>query len=714
MLKPSYKSSLIKAMIAFAIILSFSFSFENSSEFKSEFQKAYNFISNDNYEDAIGVLEQLILEQPNNANLKSMAGYCYLNSNTKLRKAIPILEGLRFPEDMTVNYHDGNSDERLAPIESLYHLGVAYHLNYDFEKAKAQLETYLGFLSKAKSEERYLAEKKLAEVNSAIEFSQKINPEQLIIPLKLTNSEQPEYRPIPNHYGDVMYFTSRRSLSGSNSETKDIDGQFFEDIYEIQYCRGVWSELESVSALNTDSHEAILYLSMDENEILMYKFNNDNPNGGDIMETKMVNGKWAPPTKLGLNINSKAWETHSVISTTNDIVFTSDRKGTKGFRDIWILHASSGEIENMGNVINTEEDEDGAFLADNGNTLYFSSNGHNTVGGFDIFVSKKDEKGKWGIPVNLGMPINSPGDDIFYYPVIAGGDAYFSSFRRGGSGNQDIYFVPNPERIDVIVGVAVDEDNNPVVDLDISVFDIESKKHVITYKTAEDGSYTFPLRPGQSYEVLPYKGIDDRYTEEPDLKVEESNVRIVPKAKVNNDGVLSIMEREQKGYARITDVVTVLPNSLASIHYDALNPPDDRLITFTSDSTTPVDPDIANAMVQFEVNSLFFVFDRITLIKSSRKDLNQIADVLANNKDFKLEITGHTDNLGNARYNKRLSRERAKKVKRELVKRGVKGSRITLKWVGANDPAADNQLASGTDNPSGRQENRRTTFILTK
>jgi len=119
-------------------------------------------------------------------------------------------------------------------------------------------------------------------------------------------------------------------------------------------------------------------------------------------------------------------------------------------------------------------------------------------------------------------------------------------------------------------------------------------------------------------------------------------------------------------------------------------------------------------MVQFEVNSLFFVFDRITLIKSSRKDLNQIADVLANNKDFKLEITGHTDNLGNARYNKRLSRERAKKVKRELVKRGVKGSRITLKWVGANDPAADNQLASGTDNPSGRQENRRTTFILTK
>jgi len=698
------------AILAFICLASFTFINGTDEEFKSEFSKAYTFISNDNYEDAIDILEKLRLDQPENANLKSMAGYCYLKSNNKLSKAIPVLETLKFPDDLTVDYKDGDSEEILAPLESLVHLGQAYHLNYEFEKAKLQFETYLSYLSKQKSDERYLAEKRLSEVISAIELSKKVDQNTMLIPLNMTNSEQPEYRPIPNHYGDVMYFTSRRSRSGSATESRDLDGKYFEDIYQVQYCRGVWSELETVSTLNTATHEAILYLNPDETEILLYKFNGEDPHGGDILEAKMVNGKWAPPTKLGLNINSKAWESHGIATANKDIVFTSNRKGTKGFRDIWILHSESGEIENLGDVINTEEDEDGAFLADNGNTLYFSSNGHNTIGGFDVFMSKKDNKGKWGTPVNMGMPINSPGDDIFYYPVVGGGDAYFSSFRKDGTGNQDIYFVPNPDRIDMIVGTAKDDLGKSVADLDVSIYEIESGKVANTIKTNSDGNFFFPLRPGQSYSVLPYQKENERFESEPEMKVEESNVRILSKNDIQLDEVLSIMELEKKGFAKITDVEIVLSTSLATAHFDALNPP----LAIDTDPVVDTDPALTNAMGEFDINSLFFDFDKISLIQSSKKDVDHIADLLRKNKEFNLEITGHSDNIGNARYNKRLSRERAKKVKRELVKRGIDGDRITVKWVGADDPSEDNQLANGKDNPAGRQANRRTEFKLTK
>jgi outer membrane protein OmpA-like peptidoglycan-associated protein/cbb3-type cytochrome oxidase subunit 3 len=697
-------------ILVFICLVSFAFSNGTEEEFKSEFAKAYNFILNDNYEDAISILEKLRLEKPENANLKSMAGYCYLKSNNKHAKAIPVLEALIFPDDLTVNYKAGDSEEILAPLESLMHLGQAYHLNYEFEKAKKQFETYLSYLSRQKSDERYFAEKRLAEVNSALELTKNMDQSSILFSLNMTNSTEPEYRPIPNHNGEVMYFTSRRSRSGSSTELRDVDGKYYEDIYQAQYCRGVWSELETVSTLNTATHESILYLNPDETEILIYQFNGEDPNGGDIFEAKMVKGKWAPPTKLGLNINSKAWESHGIVTANKDIVFTSDRKGTKGFRDIWILHAATGEIENLGNNINSDEDEDGAFLANNGNTLYFSSNGYNTIGGFDIFKSEKNESGKWSEPVNMGMPINSPGDDIFYYPVVRGGDAYFSSFRKGGTGNQDIYFIANPDRIDMIVGIAKDDLGKAVADLDISIYEIETGKEANTIKTNSEGSFIFPLRPGQSYEVLPYQKVNERFDTEPEMKLAESNVRVLAKKDVQEETVLRIMELEKKGFAKITDVEIALSTSIAMAHFDALNPP----VAINGDPSTDKDPEVTSAMNEFEFNSLFFVFDRITIIQSSKKDINLLAELLTKNKDFKIEITGHTDNLGNVRYNKRLSRERAKKVKRELIKLGVKADRITLNWVGAEVPLEKNQLANGKDNPAGRQQNRRTEFKLTK
>ncbi len=679
--------------------------FAGPGEFKDQFQKAYSLIAKDNYSDAAAILKDLLKSNPNNANVQSMIGYCYLQTGKTYDQAIDYLSKLKFPEDFTADYSDGDAKETRAPLAALRHLGEAYHMNYEFDKALKTYRSYDSLVSMRKSDERYFISKRLQEVRNAIEFQKNLS-ETEIFELKPINSPFPDYRPIPSASGSSIYFTTRRKNGKEQKLTES--GMYHEDIYKVDYYRGVWGQPEPVAALNTDYHEAILYLSAEENKILVYRFAEGDNNGGDVYEAELKNGKWSELTKLGDDINSNDWETHSTISS-KDIVFTSDRKGTQGFRDIWIYHADSKKIENMGKTINTEEDEDGAFLTEDGKTLYFSSNGHNSMGGFDIFVSHKDESGKWSEPENLGMPINSPGDDIFYQPVIHGRDAYFSSFRASGTGYQDIYFVPNTDRINIYAGKAFSEQNKPIEKLAIVIYDVESKEEKQTIYTDEQGEFIFELKAGESYRFLPYIQRDKIMEEEPEMTVEELKTSYLHRDAVKDPKISTLMASQNVNWLRQTDVEAVLTQDVVQAHLDAIAEP-----IVAVDTIPEIDTVAQAAQDQFEINNILFVFDRITIIKSSRKDLKKLASIMNDNEELKVKITGYTDSWGDPRYNLRLSRERAKKVKRELVKRGIAEDRITLEWFGEKDPVKPNAKPNGNDNPEGRQQNRRTEFNLSR
>lgn len=704
---PFYKSILLSIFASAGLLFS-SFHNDTDDHYRVEFDKAYELLIVDNFTEALNVLKALKLEGYNNPNLDAMIGYCFLRSDNQAQQAIDMFRGIQFPEDLNPDYVDGNALETMAPVEAVLHLGQAYHLNYEFDKAMEMYLLYESYIKDHKSAEHKLAEKRITEVDNAIQLFGKAHQAE-VMPMQLTNTTAGEYRPLPNDTGERLYFTARRVNEAKDSNRQGEDGQYFEDIYRAVFERGQWTYLEPVSELNTEGHEAILYVNEKEDKVLMYQFNEEQKNGGDIMASELIDGKWKTPEKMGKDINSRAWETHSTITATTDIVFTSDRKGTEGKRDIWMYSAESGEIMNMGATINTKYDEDGAYLTEDGKTLYFSSKGHNSVGGFDIFKSERMEDGSWSEPVNLGFPINSPGDDIFYIPPYKGRDGYFSSFRKGGVGNQDLYIVPNRERTNIYSGTATDENGTPIEGALIAIYEVESNKVSFELETGSDGAFLFAAPAQSSYRILTLPRKEKEPTE--GLSVQESNVRIVETATLSDEKILSLANG--KKYTKLTDVTLQLDNALAETHRAELEKlKADALVNEAHKSANETRISNGEFITSNELKSLYFKYDAVDLMPKSQEDLTKILTYLINNPTTKIELTGHTDSKGTAAYNKELSKRRAVAIKNYLLNLGIEEVRITTIGLGKEQPAAQNITPDGQDNPEGRQLNRRVEFKL--
>ncbi|GAB4289818.1 MAG: hypothetical protein Kow0068_15340 [Marinilabiliales bacterium] len=241
--------------------------------------------------------------------------------------------------------------------------------------------------------------------------------------------------------------------------------------------------------INTMEHEASIALSADGKELFIYK--DDVGEGGNIYRSVFVDGDWTKPEKLGSNINTEYNESHATISPDGRVLyFTSDRPGGFGGFDIYYVNrlpnGEWGLAQNIGNVINTELDEAGPYIYSDGATLYFSSKGHNSMGGFDLFFSVMKDDGTITKPQNLGYPINTVDDDVFYVLSADGKRAYYSSVRKDTRGLKDIYLmdlVSIPERSLVVVsGYLKDKKGNIVKDAVLSVYDIKTNDLVGEFK----------------------------------------------------------------------------------------------------------------------------------------------------------------------------------------------------------------------------------------
>ena len=475
------------------------------TSYKKIYRLAEIYFLNENYITALPLYLKLDSMKNNNANVNFKIGYCYLNSSGFKTLSIPYFE--KASNSVSEDYVEYSIKEKRAPQSTYSYLAKAYQLDYKFDDAIATYKIYKGILG---TNPNFSAE--VADIDHDIETCK--NAKQMVeTPTRYRvtnlgegiNSPYADYSPVVSLDEKTLIFTSRRP-DGTGGK-KELNGQYFEDIYVSNYENDSWGKAISIGPnINTDKNEATVNLSADGQNLLIY----EDVNGGDIYLSEKWKGLWGLPKPLDEKINSPYWETHACFNTDNSILyFVSDRPGGFGGRDIYkCLRLPNGlwsSPQNLGANINSIYDEDGVFVHPNGKEIYWSSKGHNTMGGFDIFSSKiDDENGFWSAPVNMGYPINSPDDDVFFVVTADGKRAYFSSDKKGGYGEKDIYridFRDNmPEALTLLKGIVTlnkDAPSGALGTVEIIVTDVNSGIVVQTVKpNLSTGKYLLLLSSG--------------------------------------------------------------------------------------------------------------------------------------------------------------------------------------------------------------------------
>ena len=615
------------------------------------------------YRDVLPLYIDLYKQDTANRNLAFKVGVCYLSSRTERAKAIPYFK--KAVLDVTSNYKESSYKEKKSPLIAYKFLGDAYHLNYQFDEAIEIYEKYISVMASENKTDKVLSE----ETNRKIEMC-KTGKRLVANPVKIKienlgnalNSAYADYSPVITGDQKTLFFTSRRPET--TGLQKDDDCNYMEDIYMSTKTSTGWSKAVNIGPpINTEWHEASVGISPDGQTILIYK---DDEGDGNIYSTSLDGDKWSTPVKLNDNINSKYWEPSATISADgNKLYFTSDKPGGYGGRDLYVSKRSPlgdwAKAENLGPTINTAFDEDAPFIHPDGVTLSFSSNGHNTMGGFDIFTSLLSSDGTWSETVNVGYPINTTDDDIFYVVSPDGLKAYFSSFREDGFGEKDNYVATFLEKketpLTLIKGVVNDESGFPAKNVEIAVTDNENGEVVGIYHTnSKTGKFLFILTPGKNYNIT-YQAKDHLFYSE--------NMEI-PK---------------ESNYYEIDRAVLLNPIIVGS---------------------------------KITLNNIFFDFDKATLRPLSNVELKNLYLLMRDNPNMKVQISGHTDSKGSDSYNQQLSETRAQAVVNSLTKAGISGDRMKAKGYGKKMPASPNIKSDGSDFPEGRQLNRRVELEITQ
>jgi outer membrane protein OmpA-like peptidoglycan-associated protein/tetratricopeptide (TPR) repeat protein len=619
------------------------------------------------YKKAIDLYLEALNVNPDDASLNLKTGLSYLYSETKSKAAKYISKAYRLNPDI--------NDE----ID--YHLGIAFQNTNDFTKAIEHFEQF----KKKKRNLAQIANKKIAECRIADSLS---NYELNVIIENASpkvNTSFHDYAPIISGDGNTLIFTSNRT-----EDEKQLKlGTNYEDIYISRKTGNDWEQAKKISSnINNVYNDAAASLSPDGKTLFLYY----EEGAGDIYVSHLEGSDWTKPTPLNKNINTgQFWETcASMSSDGKKLYFASNRPGGVGELDLYVSELDGkgnwGKAVNLGPAINTPENEDSPFIHPDGVTLYFSSDGHPSLGNSDIFISEF-RNNKWQKPENLGWPINTWEYDGFFTISADKKKGYYSTLKEGGLGEADIYsitflepkFKPKPKPVVAVAAVAEEKKPKPkntdFVDpliqqsRDKRVVSVLKGK-VIDENTAEPLSATISLVNNETKQVLSKITVDS-LTGDFEL--------VIPHG--GNYGVMT----ERPGYL-----------------FNSINFNLPKFAEYQEIDTHII-------MVKAEVGSktvlknIFFDVGKSDLKTESLSEIEKIEELLTLNSDLKVQINGHTDNTGNAALNKTLSLKRASAVVDHLVSHGIEPSRLSAKGYGSERP-----IVSNDDEESGREINRRT------
>jgi tetratricopeptide (TPR) repeat protein len=437
---------------------------------------------------------------PNENEYSYKLGICYLSTNLKNKSLKPLLKSLNDPN---------------IPIEKFFYVGRAYHLGHEFEKAIESYQKYISLKSLQKN-----SNQDVKQTQRLIEMC-KTGIELMLSPKNVTvqnlgpqiNSPYDDIAPLISIDESLLIFTSKRVIN-PDENSYDYSEANYENIYYSNKVDGVWQAAQSIGApINTINHDAAVGLSPDGQKLFVYRASRNTSlthrASGDLFLSKKENENWLEPEYIQGEINSKAWEPSASITENEQMLFfTSDRDGGFGGRDIYMAkklpNGDWAKPKNLGNVINTPYDEDGPYIHPEGTKLYFSSKGHNTMGGFDIFKSEyNSQTDTWSKPENLGFPFNTADDDIYFVWSKDERRAYFSSAREDSYGETDIYMIykEDDQNAAVVVegGIYNTENHLPVMG-SVVVREATSNSIIGIYETdPETTKYTMILKSGKSY-----------------------------------------------------------------------------------------------------------------------------------------------------------------------------------------------------------------------
>lgn len=474
-----------------------------SGKYSDYFREGSFLLGEENYDVALKNFLEAYKLDSSSANINFNVGFCYLNSSSNRGLAERYLA--KATTKITKNYSNDNPSEKAAPPLAIFYYGKALHFNYKFDEAIAQYDLF---------DKEYAKDKKTKE-DVAYFREQTIYAKELVaVPLNVKienlgdsiNSIYPDYSPVLSADEATLIYTTRRNTSTGGDRTPD--GQYYEDIvisYKDQ--NGIWSSPKSIGQfVNTNGHEGSINLTADGQTLIVFR---DDAGNGNIYFSTWDGKDWSSLQSFGSDINSKYWESHACLSADNNtLYFVSDRPGGYGGRDIYrcvkLPNGAWSKATNVGPTINTKYDEDGPFIHPDGVTLIFASNGHKSMGGFDIFFSTIEEDKKFSEPVNMGYPINTPDDDVFFVSSPDGKRGYFSSAAAGGLGEKDIYtmFIPGAKEkpLALFKGSIVPADGTKLPDdLEIVVTNKETGELVGRYRPKENGTFATILAPNKNY-----------------------------------------------------------------------------------------------------------------------------------------------------------------------------------------------------------------------
>ncbi len=657
--------------ITFFISILFIFTLNIFGQSKDSLAIAEDLINNQNFERAIIFYKRFINIDNKNPDLYFKLGFCYLNTEGKRDSAIPYLK------KALELYPRYKRKTEITPQEIKFYLARAYRVNYQFDTAITLLSQLRAEVKNRKF--RQIIKDELTKAETGQELIQNPLNIEVINLGQPVNSPYTEHTPVVTADETEMYFTSRRKLFPDSKIL--FDGEYDENIY-VAYkdSSGKWPTVKPLKSIDTKAHEATITISHDGNKLFIYK-DEDN---GSLYVSDYKNGHWTTPRKLGPNINTPYRETHCSLSVDGKtLFFTSDRPGGYGGLDIWVSHLQPdgtwGPAKNLGPVINTDKDEEGPFIFYDGKTLYFSSKGHNTMGGYDIFRSTLTDFGTWTIPENIGYPINSIEDDVYYFPTADNKRAYFASRKGKGYGRSDIYMMKIKQAL----------------------------KSPITIMTAKLASCDGKIPPVD----ITYKDIA---TDETFIATPKNNKFLI----VAHKGHLYYLKIESNGQLIYQDTFYVKKDAPNYKIYKTIivskNKNCDSLLKYTSTNDTLIADQYGNIYDKYlKIENILFPFNGVGKIPNN-PTLDTLAKYLKNNPEAVIEVIGYADASGRAIYNYKLGLKRAQAVRQYLIQHGARPEQIKAVSYGEENPIAINRNPDGSWNPEGQKYNRRVEFRVIK
>jgi outer membrane protein OmpA-like peptidoglycan-associated protein/tetratricopeptide (TPR) repeat protein len=659
---------------------------------KETFDDAEYFIAQEDYNEALSSYLKLYKRgYKENANINYRIGICYLNSSSEKDKAIPYLE--KAVKKVSEKYSEGSIKEVNAPFDAYLFLGNAYRINMQLDKSVETYKKYLTIAQKRNDKEDEINKSwALTEIEACKRAKTAMaKPGHLkITPLgKPVNTNTANYNPVITPDENYLVFVTHQ--------------RFYDAVMVSKKVNGVWENPENITPeIQSDGDQFPCFISRDGKTLLLNKQNNFN---SDIYISHFEGNKWVPSKPLNKFINTKYWE--SSASITDDgkkLYFTSNRPLGHGGNDIYVSELTNindwDEPSNLGKIINTQFNEESPFISGDGKTLYFASQGHENIGGYDIFYATLDDKGKWSKPINMGYPVNSTDDDLSFVPVQDGVFAYQSRIIASGEGDLDIVRLEIfSDKHPFIYGIkgnlsVLFKDEKPETFL-AEIIDPISGNKLDSVRPLPEGDFNFAQKAG-TYQVN-FKSANFTAT--------SKNFTIPADYEPDN----YLLTSELLGVSVKYDAYQVLkPNETVT---EAVKSISEKQVAgqIKKEIKTVAKPSTNSPVV---LHNILFTFDESKLTKIAEKDIALLAGTMNDNPSLVIEISGYTDALGSDKYNQRLAEKRARIVKDKLIEAGIASIRIKTKGKGKQDYIALNTNFNGTDNPEGRSYNRRVEFRI--